>query len=196
MNTDQLLQRVAAGESSAALTLVTRHRDRLRRMVAVRLDRRLAARVDPSDIVQDAITEAYLRLPKFAVERPMAFYPWIRRIAFERLLQMHRRHIAAQRRSVLREDALPLTEESEILLAEKVAGGTVASDRALRSEIRRRVHHAMEQLAIVDREVIALKHLEELKFQEVADVLEVSLATVHSRYYRAIKKLKQLLGTE
>ena len=162
-------------------------------MVSMRIDPRLAARLDPSDIVQEAIAEAHRRLPDFAVDRPMAFYPWLRRIAWDRLLQMYRHHVQAQRRSVLREDPLPLSEESEMQLAEQLAAGSVAPDRLVRSEVRQRVRRAIGQLRSIDREVIALKHLEELSFNDIAAVLEISLAAVHSRYYRAIKKLHHML---
>jgi RNA polymerase sigma-70 factor (ECF subfamily) len=194
MDTDQLLDQVAHGDSSAAATLLTRHRDRLRRMVYLRIDPRLAARLDPSDIVQDALAEAHRRLPAYAAERPIPFYPWLRRIAWERLLRMHRRHIAAKRRTVLREDALPLSEGSEMLLGERLAAASTPSEQLLRREIRERLHEALAQLPAADREVIVLKHLEELSFQEAAAVLEISTAAIYSRYYRAIQRLHRLLN--
>jgi RNA polymerase sigma-70 factor (ECF subfamily) len=196
MDTDQLLDQVAHGDSSAAATLLTRHRDRLRRMVYLRIDPRLAARLDPSDIVQDALAEAHRRLPAYAAERPIPFYPWLRRIAWERLLRMHRRHIDAKRRTVLREDAPPLSESSEMLLAERLAGASTPSEQLLRREIRERLHEALANLPVGDREVIVLKHLEELSFQEAAAVLEISTAAIYSRYYRAIQRLHRLLNKD
>jgi RNA polymerase sigma-70 factor (ECF subfamily) len=193
MDTDQLLDQVAAGESSAAATLLTRHRTRLRRMVELRIDARLAARFDPSDIVQDALAEAHRRLPAYAADRPIPFYPWLRRIAWERLVHLHRRHMDAKRRTVLREDAPPLTKDSELLLAERLAATSTPSDQLLRREIGQRVREAVAKLLPGDREVIALKHLEELSFQEVAAVLETSVTAIHSRYYRAIQKLHKQL---
>jgi RNA polymerase sigma-70 factor (ECF subfamily) len=195
MDTEQLLDRVAQGDSTAAATLLTRHQKRLRRMVHVRIDPRLAARLDPSDIVQDALAEANRRLPAYAVERPIPFYPWLRRIAWERLLQMHRRHIEAKRRTVVRADVLPLSGDSEMLLAERLAAAEASSpsDRLVRREIQERVRQAIGQLPAGDREVIVLKHLEELTFQEAAAALEVSSAAIYSRYYRAIQRLHRLL---
>lgn len=194
MDTNQLLDRVAQGESSAAATLLTRHRKRLRRMVYLRISPRLATRLDPSDIVQDALVEAHRRLPDYAAERPIPFYPWLRRIAWERLLQMHRRHIEAQRRTVLREDLLPLSDDSEMLLAERLAVASTPSDQLMRHEIGQRVRQAIAQLPAGDREVIVLKHLEELTFQEAAAALEVSTTAIYSRYYRAINRLHRLLN--
>src|SRR6266446_3301029 len=104
-DTDQLLERAGHGDPSATGQLLERHRDRLRRMVAVRLDRRLAARVDPSDVVQEALAEAAGKLSHYLRERPLPFYPWLRRIAWERLVKLHRRHLYTGMRSVQREDA-------------------------------------------------------------------------------------------
>jgi RNA polymerase sigma-70 factor (ECF subfamily) len=196
MDTDQLLDRVERGESSAAETLLTRHRKRLRRMVYLRIDPRVASRLDPSDVVQDALAEAHRRLPEYAAERPIPFYPWLRRIAWERLLQMHRRHIGARRRTVLREDYLPLSEDSEMLLAKRLTVSSTPSDQLVRSEMRQRVREAIAQLPEGDHELIVLKHLEELSFQEVATVLEISTAAAYSRYYRAIQRLHRLLNME
>jgi RNA polymerase sigma-70 factor (ECF subfamily) len=109
---------------------------------------------------------------------------------------MYRHHIHARRRSILREDPLPLSDESELKLAEQLAAGSAASDRLLRSEIRQRVRQAIGQLRPADHEIIVLKHLEELSFADVAEILEVSVAAAHSRYYRAIHKLHELLQHE
>jgi RNA polymerase sigma-70 factor (ECF subfamily) len=108
---------------------------------------------------------------------------------------MHRRHIAAKRRTVLREDVLPLSEDSEMLLAERLAATEASSPshQLLRREIRDRVRQAIAQLPAGDREIITLKHLEDLSFQEAAAVLEVTAAAVYSRYYRAIQRLHRLL---
>jgi RNA polymerase sigma-70 factor, ECF subfamily len=193
METEQLLDRIARGDSSAASALLDKHRQRLRTMVRLRLDPRLASRLDPSDVVQDALAEAHRRLPEYAAQRPIPFYPWLRRIAWERLLQLRRQHIAAQRRTVLREDAPPLSGESELLLAERLAQANTPSEQAVRREVSQRVREAINQLPPGDREVIALKHLEELSFQEAAAVLEISSAAIYSRYYRAIQRLHRLL---
>jgi RNA polymerase sigma-70 factor (ECF subfamily) len=163
-------------------------------MVYLRIDPRLAARLDPSDIVQDALAEAHRRLPGYAAERRIPFYLWLRRIAWDRLLQMRRHHIEAKRRSVLREDLMPLSHESELILAERLAETSTPSNQLLRHEIEQRVRQAIAQLPEIDREVIVLKHLEELSFEETAVVLDISVAAVYSRYYRAVAKLHGLLN--
>src|SRR5437588_12001690 len=98
-DTDELLARVRRGDGSARQLLWARHRQRLRRMIALRLDRRLRARVDPSDVVQEALTEADHELGKYLREQPLPFYPWLRQIAVDRLAKLHRRHLEAGRRS-------------------------------------------------------------------------------------------------
>src|SRR5437763_122071 len=107
-DTGELLDRSARGDPSAPGQLLERHRGRLRRMVAVRLDRRLAARADPSDVVQEALAEAARRLPEYLSGRPLPFYPWLRQLAWDRLRELGRHHRRAGRRSVEREEeALP-----------------------------------------------------------------------------------------
>ena len=103
-DTDELLGLAADGDAAARADLLARHRSRLRRMVAYRLDRRLAARVDPSDVVQEVLAEADRQLDHYLRERPLPFYPWLRRLAWERLVKLHNRHLGAQRRSVRREE--------------------------------------------------------------------------------------------
>src|SRR5262245_60806712 len=98
-DTDDLLRRVAAGDHDARGRLLARHRPRLHHMIEVRLDRRLRPRIDPSDVVQDALAEAAQKLSDYARRKPLPFYPWLRRLAWERLVQVHRRHVRAQRRS-------------------------------------------------------------------------------------------------
>src|SRR5262249_35493669 len=120
-DTEQLLEAFQRGDASARGRLLDRHRTRLRQMVTLRLDRRLAARVDPSDVVQEALAEADRRLSDYARERPLPFYPWLRAIAWERLAKLHRRHLHAQRRSVGREE-IALPEDSALELAGRLAG--------------------------------------------------------------------------
>src|SRR5262245_15642970 len=102
-DTEDLIARASGGDPSACQQLLARHRERLRRMVAVRLDRRLAARLDPSDVVQEALLQAAQQLAGYLRERPLPLYPWLRRIAWEHLLKTHQRHITAQKRSTTRE---------------------------------------------------------------------------------------------
>jgi RNA polymerase sigma-70 factor (ECF subfamily) len=191
--TEELLRRAAAGECEALRVLLDRHRARLRRMVAVRLDRRLAARVDPSDVVQEALADAYQHLDDYLRHRPLPFYPWLRQIAWERLVDLHRRHIDARRRSVAREEApeMELPDESADALVDRlVASGTSPSRRLIREELRGRVQAALAALAARDREVLVMRYLEQLTAGEIADVLGIVEGAVRMRLVRALERLR------
>ena len=195
MNTSVLLNQVAAGDEAAVTELFGLHRERLRHMVDLRMDDRLTSRFDPSDVVQDALIEANRRLPEYLNTRPLPFYPWLRNIAWERLVHLHRRHIDAQRRSVRRETTGPeLSSHSKVALADQLAAKSVQPcDDIVRKELRSRVCAALESLSPGDREVITLKHLEEMTFREAASVIGITEQGVYSRYRRAVEKLHRLL---
>jgi RNA polymerase sigma-70 factor (ECF subfamily) len=190
-----LLARIAEGQRSAVNILLERHRDRLAAMVRLRMDRRLTARFDPSDVVQDAMIEACRKLTKFAQNQPIPFYPWLRSIAWERLIQLYRRHVQAARRSVGREEPNnELPDDSGAILAERfVQSAANASGLAVRKEMRERVRAAIEELPAAVREVVVLRHLEEMPFKEISAVLGISEDAVYSRYRRAVERLTRLL---
>jgi RNA polymerase sigma-70 factor (ECF subfamily) len=193
-DTEELLNRTAAGDRVAREQLLERHRKKLKRMVAVRLDRRLAARVDPSDVVQEALAEAARHLDDYLRERPLPYYAWLRRLAWIRLDKLFRRHTAG-RRDVAREEPPELSERSALELAEKVlAADPSPGHAALRRELRQRVRAAMDRLAAVDREVLVLRFLEQLSTAETAAVLGVTEGAVKVRLYRALERLRGRLG--
>lgn len=198
-DTEELLAQAGRGNAAAREQLLARHRNRLRQMIAVRMDRRLAARVDPSDVVQEALLEAAQNLSDYLRERPVAFYPWLRRMAWERLIDLHRRHIVTRKRSVNREEAqaLPLSNDSAQLLANRLfAIGSSPSERLVRSEQRARVRAALTRLADRDREVLVLRHLENLSVHETAAVLGITEGAAKSRHLRALERLRLLLEAE
>jgi RNA polymerase sigma-70 factor (ECF subfamily) len=193
-DTDQLLSFAANGDMSARNRLLERNRGRLRQLVAVRLDRRLAARIDPSDVVQETLADAANRLDKYLNDRPLPFYPWLRQIAQERMADVYRRHIRAVRRSVTREEppALPgdsVLELADRLLARESAVGSVMNRR----ERRQAVRHALDQLSDAHREVLVLRFLEDLSTAEAAAVLEIGEGAVKMRVVRALERLKETL---
>jgi RNA polymerase sigma-70 factor (ECF subfamily) len=198
-DTDELLRRVGDGDRHARGELLQRHRPRLRRLIALRMDPRLAARLDPSDVVQESLAEADRRLGRYLRERPLPFYPWLRQIALERLVGQHRRHVRAGKRSVLREEAEPLRlpNESADELAERLlAGGDSPSAGLLREELRGRVRVALEALPGPDREVLLLRYLEQMTAGEVAAVLGITEAAAKKRALRALRRLRGALGDE
>jgi RNA polymerase sigma-70 factor (ECF subfamily) len=196
-DTDELLRRAEDDDEAAIGALLNRHRERLRHMVGVRIDPRLAARIDPSDVVQEALTEALVKLPSYLRNRPVTFYPWLRQIAWERLVLLHTQHIRAQKRSVLKEggDVLPLPDGSAVKLVDRlISNETGPSLRAARKEIRQRLRFAVEELPSHYREVIILRHLEQLTFKEIAGVLGLREAATRSRYRRAVERLHKRLS--
>jgi RNA polymerase sigma-70 factor (ECF subfamily) len=198
-DTEQLLQQAADGDLGARDGLLARHRDRLRKMIAWRLDRRLAARVDPSDVVQEVLAEASRKMDRYLRERPLPFYPWLRSLAGEHLTLLHRRHVRARGRSVLREEPglLNLPEDSAAELASRLATSTTSpAQRALRQEQRRRVQQALERLSERDREVLVLRNLEQLSVADAAEVLGINAGAVKVRHLRALERLRAILDEE
>ena len=193
--TEVLLRRAGSGDRLAVEQLLARHRTRLRRMVKARMDPRVAARFDPSDVVQEALLEASRKLADYLHKRPVPFYPWLRQIAWDKLVDLQRRHIHAKRRSVLREEFVELPDHSAMELARRLTQSSSSpSGRLMRAELRERVRAALAELAPADREVLVLRYLEGLSTPEIAAILRVSQRTVQSRHRLALERLHQILG--
>jgi RNA polymerase sigma-70 factor (ECF subfamily) len=198
-DTDQLLDRANHGDGTARQQLLTRHRQRLRKMIALRLDRRLAARVDPSDVVQEALAEADRKLADYLRDRPLPFYPWLRQIAAERLAKLHHRHLHAGKRNARREEpgVLNLPDESALQLAGRlISPESSPSKQLLRRELRQRVQDALARLAERDRDVLVLRYLEQLSTKQTAEVLGITDGAVKTRHLRALERLRALLGED
>jgi RNA polymerase sigma-70 factor (ECF subfamily) len=172
-DTEKLLDRAAAGDDDARRQLLERHRARLSRMVSVRLDHRLRARLDPSDVVQEALVDANRSLNDYLRKRPLPFYVWLRQFTWQRLLKLHQHHQAGKRQ-VSREQANMLPDESAVELAGRLLGrGSTPSAQLVRKELRRRVQDGLSRLAQRDREVLVLQYLEGLSTKETAAVLGI-----------------------
>lgn len=192
-DTDWLLDQAATGDGSARQQLLERHRNRLRRMLALRLDRRLAARLDPSDVVQEALADAARKLDGYLRDRALPFYPWLRRLALERLVKLHRRHTAGKR-NVGREQPPEFPEESALELAQRLIAHTGnPASHLVRDELRGRVQSALARLSEADREVLVLRHVEQLSTRDAAAVLEITQPAVKSRHLRALERLRLTL---
>jgi RNA polymerase sigma-70 factor (ECF subfamily) len=190
--TENLLERVRAGDSGALDELFARHRASIRQMVELRLDPKLRRRVDPSDVVQEAQIEAARRMAAYLDRPPMAFRLWLRRIAYDRLLMMRRRHLEAGRRAVTCE--LPLPDGSTVHLGRQLmADVSTPSQHLIRAELGRRVRQAIAQLAETDREVLLMRNFEGLSNQEAAHVLGIDPSAANKRYGRALFRLRALL---
>ena len=191
-----LLDRIAAGDATAVQPLLRHYRARLRRMVQYRLDARVAARLDASDVVQEAMLAASATIHEYARQRPVAFYAWLRRIAWERMIDMQRQHLDAQRRSVLREEQPPSSFSNASLceLAHKlVGGGPTPSHNLHRKEANERLARALDQLDPTQREVILLRYLEQLSLADTAAVLNITPDAVKMRQLRALRRLREIL---
>ncbi len=195
--TQQLLKQALEGDRRAVDDLLERHREALVRLVALRLDRAIARRVDASDIVQDVLVEANRRLDDYLQNRKMPFHLWLRQIAQDRMIDAHRRHRGAARRSIDREQSLTrpeLSDRSAMDLAAMLHDRELTpAAAATRRELQERFRAAIDQLDEPDREVILLRHFEELSNQEVAQTLELSEPAAGMRYLRAIRRLRVIL---
>jgi RNA polymerase sigma-70 factor, ECF subfamily len=195
--TTGLLRRAAQGDQAAWGALLVRSRGRLRRMVALRLDRRLQGRVDPSDIIQEAYIDASARLAEYARQPDMPFFLWLRFLTGQRLLRVHRQHLGAEMRDVAREvslyrGALPAAT-SAALAAQLLGRDTRPSEAAVRAERSIRLQEALNSMDPLDREVLALRHFEQLSNGEAAGVLGLQESAAAKRYVRALKRLRLIL---
>ncbi len=192
----RLLERARNGDRSAYPELLDAYRCRLRRMIAARLDNRLARRVDPSDVVQDALIVAMRRLPKYVAEQPLSFYPWLRRIALNCLIDGFRRHFLAKNRSVLKEQSDAgscgnvLYRPAASMCSDREP---TPSERFECDEVRAQVTSRMRELPDSLREVLVLRHLEGLSVEQISQRLAIREGTVKSRHFRALAELRSLM---
>lgn len=194
----QCLERAAAGSREGWDQIVAQHHDRLRRMVALRLDPRLRNRLDPSDVLQEAYLDAATRLPDYVQAPEVPFYLWLRGLAVTRLAKLHRAHLATQKRDAGRDvslDAVGAPAVSSAVLADCLLGAEEAPSAAVvRAERSRQLQAALDQLAPLDREVVALRHFEQMTTQEIAATLGISEAAASKRHLRAVERLREVLA--
>jgi RNA polymerase sigma-70 factor (ECF subfamily) len=166
-------------------------------MVRLRMDPRMRGRIDPSDVVQETLAAASQRLSKYAAEQPLPFYPWLRQIAWEKLVHLHDRHLRAAKRSVAREQFFrpEISDESALEIAQWFAGRMSSpSAEAVREELRARVRQALEALSAEDREILLQRYLEQLSSKEIGAILGISEAAVNMRHMRALKRMRRMLA--
>src|SRR5437868_7724782 len=196
-DTDRLLDGARKGEPGAVDKLLGEFREPLRRVIDLRLDPAIARRVDASDIVQDVLIEANQRLTEYLKNPAMPFHLWLRHLAQDRIIDTHRRHRQAQRRSIDREQAVQppaWAEQSSVqLVAQLIDGEKTPASAAIHQELQRRLNEALDQLEEDDREIILMRHHEQLSNQEVAAALDLTEAAASMRYLRALRKLRTVL---
>ncbi len=193
------LRRAADGDSTAWAELIEPHRDRLRRMIVLRLDRRLLGRVDASDVIQEASMSALRELPCYLNKPELPLFLWLRTLVGQAISLQHRKHLGVQARDAGREVRLfdrPMPGASSAALAMQLLGrDTRPSVAAVRAERKLRLQEALDALDPIDREVLVLRHFEELSAEETARTLGIERSAAGQRYVRALKRLKGLIGS-
>ena len=192
------LRRAHAGDPHALAQILTQYRGRLKRMVKLRLDPRVQGRVDPSDVVQEAYLEASQKLADYLVEPKIPFFLWLRLMTGQKLALEHRKHLGVQARNAAREVSLhhgAYPAASSAALAAQLLGRiSTPSQQAMRADLRVRVQEALNRMEPLDREVLALRHFEQLSNAETALVLGIRETAACNRYVRALERLRVILG--
>jgi RNA polymerase sigma-70 factor (ECF subfamily) len=194
---DRLPPSVRSGDRAALEVLFGECRERLRRMVQFRLDRRLQSRIDPSDVLQEAFLEASRRMQERNALPDMSGLLWLRLLVGEKLLKLHRHHLGTAKRNAALELSLytgPLPAASSAALAAQLVGNiTSPSQVAQRAERMLQVQEALGRMDEIDREVLALRHFEHLSNAEAARTLGIDESAASNRYVRALKRLKKVI---
>jgi RNA polymerase sigma-70 factor (ECF subfamily) len=194
---DDLIRRVTQGDEAALARLFSFHYERLWRIVNFRIDRRLRGRVDADDVMQEAYLSASQRMDKFLYDHPRSLFIWLRMIVTQTLVDVHRRHIGAKKRDASRDVSVnsgwSAASTSYSLSFHLLGHLTSPSQAAVRAELSEQIDQALAGMSDVDREVLALRHFEELTNIETAHVLEMSEQAASIRYIRAISRLRNVL---
>jgi RNA polymerase sigma-70 factor (ECF subfamily) len=186
------LERADRGDPSAVGRLLDHYRGRLRSSVARRFDRRLASRLDPSDVVQETLIDARRRLPEYCRDRPVSFFAWLRGLADQRLIGLRRFHLGSSKRSLGRERADDRAPGGRAVV-EIPCDDTSPSGHAAREEEHERVYRAMGSLGEPDREILDLRYRHDLAFAEIAERLGIGVGAAKMRHLRAVERLRSRL---
>jgi RNA polymerase sigma-70 factor (ECF subfamily) len=188
--TDRLLKQAQAGDRQAMDSLFAAHRAYLRCVIDLHMDDQLRKRVDASDVIQETQLEAAHRIQDYLSQPTVSFRIWLRQTALEQLINHRRRHVIAQKRSVRRE--VQLSDQSSFALAHRLLEKR-PSEIVRREELAQQVREAVASMGEADREMILLRHIEELTNQEVSEVLEIDAGTASKRYGRALRRFREKL---
>jgi RNA polymerase sigma-70 factor (ECF subfamily) len=197
---ERLLQLAGTGDAAAWGTLLMLHEGRLRRMVAFRMDRKLQGRVDAADIVQEAYLQAAIHQADYFKNPSVPLFLWLRGVVANKLLEVHRHHLGTHMRDAAREvgvhsPAAGTTDATSVaVIDELTAGATGPGTAAGRAEVRLRLQEALNCMDAIDREVLALRHFEQLTNGEAATVLGIEERAAAKRYVRALGRLKKILS--
>lgn len=185
------------GGPQAIADLYSKYRTQLERMVDFRMDRRLYGRVDAADILQDSYMEIARRVDSYLENPAVSFFVWARQITWQTLLTAHRSHLGAQKRDARQEVRLHgggYSQGTSVSLASRLVGDvTSPSQGAIRDERAQQLRTALDSMDSIDREVLALRHFEQLSNKEVSEILELSKTAASNRYVRALERLKEIM---
>lgn len=192
------LEMLKSGDADVIAEVFSHHRDKLQRMVRFRLDRRLYGRIDTADVLQDVWLETSRRIEDYTSNPAVPFFVWVRQIAYQIIIDLHRRHLGAQKRNVSQEVSMVKSNcDTSVSIAAQLAGNlTSPSNVAMRGERLAQLREALDGMDEIDREVLALRHFEELGNNEVAEILGIQKTAASNRYVRALKRLKQVLEAD
>jgi len=189
------LELLTSGNADSVAEVFSRYQEKLQRMVRFRLDRRLYGRVDTGDVLQEVWLEASRRIEDYTSNPAVPFFIWLRQLAYQIIIDLHRRHLGAKKRNVSQEVSLGKgNDQTSVSMAARLVGDlTSPSQAAMREERLGQLRKALEGMDEIDREVLALRHFEELGNNEVAEILGLQKTAASNRYIRALKRLKQVL---
>jgi RNA polymerase sigma-70 factor (ECF subfamily) len=194
--TNRLLQRVSAQDGQALDELFGLHRERLRKMVRLRLDRRLRSQFTSSAVLQEVYRDASRRIGEYLAHPEQRVFLWFRTLTGQRIQELHRQHLgkhvldAGQEFSVYR-GALP--EVNSVSLAAQLIGDRAMNQTAVRADLLLRLQDALNSMDAFDREILGMCHFEELRDDEVAVILNIDKTAASLHYVRALKRLKEIL---
>jgi len=198
-NVSELISQFDDGEDDALAELFSHYHDRLKRIVRFRLDYRLAGRISESDVIQESYISASKRVDHYRGRPDMPFFVWLRLIVNQQLADLHRQHLQAEMRDVRKEISLDqpaASAHTSLAMAAQLVGNATSASRAFsRVEGITKLEEALNQMEPIDREVIALRHFEELTNTEVSDVLGIGVQAASKRYVRAMKRMKEIVST-
>lgn len=197
-STDEiLLERAENGDTDSLDQLLTKHRRRLRRMVELRMDPRVRGRVDASDVIQEVYVEVSRKLPEYFEERKLPFFLWLRLLTGQKVSQAHRTHLGTKGRNAAREVSIcrgAWPEASSAALAARLMGDFTSPSQAIaKKEMKLTLQESLNEMDPTDREVLALRHFEQLSNSETAAALGLSETAACNRHVRALERLKKIL---
>jgi len=196
----EIIQKASQGGPAQLDKVLAQHRDRLRRMVQIRLDARVQQRVDPSDVIQETYMEASRRIEEYLNDPSVPFFVWLRFLTIQKLTHLHRQHLGVKARDANREVSLyrgPMPQATSAAIAAHLIGQlTSPSQAAMKAEMKIQLQQALSNMDEVDREVLSLRHFEQLSQKETAQVLGISEKAAGARHIRALAKLRKVLKPE